>query len=198
MNLFYESYPESIEVCGESIAIITDFREYIRLIDAMKSNLSKEEKAGIIIQYFLNPPKDIEQAIRKLVSFMLVEYKEENQEENQEEEKTEQEEPKTEQEEPKQKTAFSFSLDYPYILSGFYQDYRIDLEKIKYMHWWKFRFLFDGLSESTEIKQRIHYRTIDAGKIKDKEERKRVIRIQSQIALPEDKLSDYDIGDAFV
>lgn len=57
--------------------------------------------------------------------------------------------------------------------------------------------LFDGLSEDTEIKQRIMYRSIDLNTVKDKEERKRIRKIQSAIRLPEEILSDYEIGEMF-
>lgn len=96
------------------------------------------------------------------------------------------------------KPLFSFALDYPYILAGFWQDYGIDISEIKYLHWWKFRQLFDGLSEKTEIKQRIMYRSIDLSTIKDKDERKRIEKIQRSIKLPESELTEYDIGNAFM
>ena len=57
--------------------------------------------------------------------------------------------------------------------------------------------LFDGLSEDNEIKKRIMYRGIDIGTIKDHDERKRIVKIQASIALEENQLTDYDIGDVF-
>ena len=57
--------------------------------------------------------------------------------------------------------------------------------------------LFDGLSHANEIKQRIMYRGIDLNDVKDKDERKRIMKIQREIKLPDDILTDYDIGDAF-
>ena len=99
--------------------------------------------------------------------------------------------------ETSEKELFSFRIDYPYILSGFLRDYGIDLDTVKYLHWWKFRMLFDGLSEDTEIKQRIMYRGINLSEIKDKEERKRISKIQRSIQLPAEELTDYEIGNAF-
>ena len=92
---------------------------------------------------------------------------------------------------------YSFSYDYPYIFSAFMHDYRINIRTIPYMHWWEFRMLFDGLSNDNEIKQRIMYRGIDLNDVKDKDERKRIMKIQREIKLPDDILTDYDIGDAF-
>ena len=57
--------------------------------------------------------------------------------------------------------------------------------------------LFDGLSNDNEIKQRIMYRGIDLNDVKDKDERKRIMKIQREIKLPDDILTHYDIGDAF-
>ena len=57
--------------------------------------------------------------------------------------------------------------------------------------------LFDGLSEDTEIKQRIMYRGINLSEIKDKEEKKRISRIQNSIRLPMEELTDFEIGNAF-
>ena len=41
------------------------------------------------------------------------------------------------------------------------------------------------------------YRGIDLSDIKDKDERKRIAKIQRRIQLPAEALSDYDIGNAF-
>lgn len=190
MNFFYEELPNTVNVKGENIKVITDFREYIRLLDMLKDQeLDALQKFAIIQQYFLDDVVADEEAISALSRFIVMDancagvgdvcdY-----------------------EEPiggQKKNLFSYSIDYPYILSGFLKDYGIDLIDIKYMHWWKFRMLFDGLSDDTEIKQRIMYRSVDLSEIKDKEERKRIKKIQKSIQLPSESLTDYDIGNAFM
>ncbi|UTY39382.1 bacteriophage Gp15 family protein [Allocoprobacillus halotolerans] len=66
------------------------------------------------------------------------------------------------------------------------------------MHWWKFNALFDSLNENTELKKRIAYRMMDISKIKNKEEKRRIRRIQKQIAIPVvNVMSDEDIANAF-
>ena len=190
MNLFYEEYPQALEVHGELCPIITDFREYIRLLDMLKcEELSGLQKRIFLGEYFLSDVPVDEEAISALTSFVTMEMLEEKTDEDEEDE--------AEQRSP-QKNLFSYEIDYPFILSGFLRDYRIDLETVEYLHWWKFRMLFDGLSEDTEIKQRIMYRGINLSDIKDKDERKRISRIQKKIQLPQEELSDYDIGNAFV
>lgn len=191
MNLFYEDYPESITVDGNEVRIRTDFREYIRFIDLLKTDEMKDsEKWQYIIRYFYDQPKNIAAALDGLVDFINLEQLRENISENNED---------NPEEDSNDKPLFSFYYDYPYILAGFLSAYGINLRTVGYMHWWEFRLLFDGLPEDTEIKKRIMYRAINPATIKDNEERKRIIKIQNAIRLPEEAaMSDYDIGDAFV
>ena len=189
MNLFYEDYPTSIIVDGEDVQIVTDFRDYIRLFDMLKDDsISYSEKATILGQYFRTPPSDFSAAIEGLLSFVSMEGLPKCGMHGND---------KSEEEEARQKEVYSFSVDYPFIFSAFLHEYGINIHTIKYMHWWVFRMLFDGLSDDTEIKKRIMYRSINLNEVKDKKERKQIERIQNQIRLPDAELSDYDIGDAF-
>lgn len=192
MNLFYEKYPKVLEVHGEYVPIITDFREYIRLLDMLKcKDLNDVQKIMILKEYFLTDISIDATALRALTNFVTMEMEEKESEQDPDGEEGE------ELEETGKKNLFSYEIDYPYILSGFLRDYGIDLETVNYLHWWKFRMLFDGLSEDTEIKQRIMYRGINLSEIKDKEERKRISKIQRSIQLPAEELTDYEIGNAF-
>ena len=183
MNLFYEEFPKAVSIGGKDVGIITDFREYIRLFDMLKcEGLTSIDKHSLISEYFLEEIPVDSTAIKALEEFVAMFAVTEGRGSG--------------RATPK-KDLFSYSIDYPYILSGFLRDYGLDLDTVGYLHWWKFRMLFDGLSEDTEIKQRIMYRGIDLSDIKDKEERKRISRIQKIIRLPAEVLSDYDIGNAF-
>ena len=183
MNLFYEELPTAILVDGEKINIVTDFREYIRFHDMIKSNeLSNEQKLSYILQYFEKIPQNLPGAIKALGDFFALESIKLD---------------ASKKSNKSQRKLYSFSKDFPYIFSAFKKDYGIDLIDIPYMHWWKFNMLFDGLTEDNEIKKRMMYRGIDIGDIKDADERKRIIKIQSAIALEENQLTDYDIGDVF-
>ena len=183
MNLFYEELPTAILVDGEKINIVTDFREYIRFHDMIKSNeLSNEQKLSYILQYFEKIPQNLPGAIKALGDFFALESIKLD---------------ASKKSNKPQRKLYSFSKDFPYIFSAFKKDYGIDLIDIPYMHWWKFNMLFDGLAEDNEIKKRMMYRGIDIGDIKDADERKRIIKIQSAIALEENQLTDYDIGDVF-
>ncbi len=183
MNLFYEDFPEIVSVGGEPVRIITDFREYIRLLDMLKCReLTVTDKYSLVKEYFLEEVFVDSTAIKALEEFITMRVATSGERAGSDKAK---------------KDLFSYSIDYPYILSGFLRDYGIDLNMVDYLHWWKFRMLFDGLSEDTEIKQRIMYRGIRLSDIKDKEERKRISRIQKAIQLPAGRVSDFDIGNAF-
>lgn len=195
MNLFYEEYPVFIRVEGEIIPIYTDFRKYIKLMDILKSeDVTDLEKAEFLCSFFLKVPKDVNTAIDRFWDFVLMEDlklpSKEKTEDSEEDSEIESEKPI--------KELYSFEYDYAFILSGFLQCYQINLKSIDYMHWWEFRCLFQGLPADTEIKQRIRYRGIDLGGIKDKAERRRIQRIQNKIRLPSKKMSDYEIGNAFM
>lgn len=188
MNLFYEEYPNVIVVGGEEIPIITDFREYIKLMDMLKDDsLSSQEKIYCLSQYFLKTPCDFAGAMNALTDFVTMKSRYDSvEEENADSEEVE-----------NRKEVYSFEYDYPFIFSAFLSEYGINIRTIQYLHWWEFKMLFDGLPEDTEIKRRIMYRSIDLNTIKDKKERERIQKIQNAIRLPEDRVSDYDIGDAF-
>lgn len=191
MNLFYEEYPKVLEVHGEFYPIITDFGEYIRLLDMLKcKELNEIQRIMILGKYFLTDISIDQEAIHALTGFVTMDLKEK-------ENNSDSEEEGEGQEETEKKNLFSYEIDYPYILSGFLRDYGIDLETVEYLHWWKFRMLFNGLSDDTEIKQRIMYRGINLSDIKDRDERKRILNIQRSIQLPAEELTDYEIGHAF-
>lgn len=183
MNLFYEELPMSVMVHGKTVRIRTDFRDYIRLLDMLKDkDVKPMDKLLILREYFLDDIEITQFSIDALCDFMSADFSDGE---------------ASQTGTGRRKNLFSFSIDYPYILSAFLRDYGIDLIDIKYLHWWKFRMLFDGLSEDNEIKKRIMYRGMNLDEIKDPEERKRIRKIQKVIELKQEELTDFDIGDAF-
>lgn len=190
INLFYEDLPNTVTIKGREYSIITDFREWIRFVDMLKD---KELPTSMKVSFMLGmiqedidiseiPVKDVLLAFSDFLACRT-----EHEDEEQEAEDTS----------PQAKEILSYKIDAPYIISAFLECYKMDLLEIPYMHWWKFRALFNGLSENTEIKKRIYYRSLNLSEIKDKEERKRIRKIQQQIQLPQEAISDGDIANAF-
>ena len=96
----------------------------------------------------------------------------------------------------KEEQIYSYEFDNELIYSAFKNQYNIDLEEIEYLHWWKFKAMFNGLKSDNRIVEIMGYRAMDLSKIKDKEERKRYRKLQRIYALPdmrtqEQKESDF-------
>lgn len=188
MNIFYEFFPDSIWISGKKYKIITDFREWIRFSDMLKSDIQISLKVEFTREMFLNSPPNpfnFEEILDEFTAFLkLEEIQLPTHGENLEGKKS--------------KNNLSYEYDAPYIISAFMRDYGIDLLEIPYLHWWKFKMLLDGLDEKNQIKERVYYRDADVSKIQDKEERKRVLHVKRAIALPENEfVTDEEIGDAF-
>lgn len=169
------------------LAIRTDFRESIKFELLMQDNkLNEVDKLAIALNlYYYEEPQDIEQAIKEILWFYRCGK----------EIKTSQK-----KEIKKQKQIYSYEFDADYIYSAFMQQYKIDLNRIKYMHWWKFKALFEGLTEETQIVKIMGYRAMDLSQIKDKEEKKRYKKLQKLYALPDmrtEAQKEADFGSAF-
>lgn len=65
--------------------------------------------------------------------------------------------------------AYCFEHDNAYIYSAFLSQYNVDLQDIDYLHWWKFRALFEGLKEENMIVKIMNYRTMDLSKMEKSE-----------------------------
>lgn len=87
----------------------------------------------------------------------------------------------------KRRRCYDFAEDSEYIYSAFKQQYGIDLLTAD-LHWWTFRSLFLGLTEETEFVKIMQYRCTDISKIKNKDEKARIRKLQELFALKERKL----------
>jgi hypothetical protein len=95
---------------------------------------------------------------------------------------------------------YSFEHDAELIYSAFLSQYGIDLNEIDYLHWWKFKSLFEGLNEENKICKYMQYRSIDLSKIKDKEEKKKYKRLKQLCSLPDERTEEEkekDFAEAF-
>lgn len=202
MNVFYEELPEALEINGREYPVITDFREWIRFSDMLKSDIPPEFKLEFLSEMFLEEVPDlytedgIEEAMDAITSFLSLsgtEFPDISSDEANSEEESEE----VEYEEQRVKKAIYYEQDAPYIISAFRREYQIDLLSVPYMHWLEFRMLLDGLSEESQIKKRIYWRTCDVSKM-DKKERREILKIRRSITIPEEEyVSDEDIGNAF-
>ncbi|MEG0904444.1 MAG: bacteriophage Gp15 family protein [Lachnospiraceae bacterium] len=201
MNILYEPLPEYVVVHEKKYRIVTDFREWLKFLDLIQDeSVPDTVKVDLLMQWYKEKPPTEEASLYALCDFLLVKglyipmgidaiMESHNVKEGVgDDEKNDSVEP----------PSFSYAIDAPAILCAFLATYQIDLHEVNYLHWWKFKLLFDGLPENTEIKQRMAYRTAKIDCIKDKDEKRRIKDIKRRIALPiERELDDYAIGGMF-
>ena len=85
----------------------------------------------------------------------------------------------------KQKQIYSYEFDNDLIYSAFKNQYNIDLEEVEYLHWWKFKAMFEGLKSDNRIVEIMGYRAMDLTKIKDKDMKKHYKQLQEDYKLPD-------------
>ena len=182
---------------GKEYPIITDFREWLRFSDMLKSDIPQNYKLEFLEDMFLEdiPPiyslEDMDLVMKAITDFLSLSALEFPvwQQEKESIEVFEDE---------GVKKAIYYEQDAPYIISAFQREYQMDLLSVEYLHWWKFRMLLDGLSEESQIKKRIYWRTCNVSKM-DKKERMEILRIRRKITIPEEEyVDDEDIGNAFM
>ena len=199
MNFLFESLPRVVNVNGADVPIITDFREWIKFYDMLHDKkLSDSEKFFFLLSYYKQDPgvRSVPEFMSPLIDFFTMR----NALKSDDTDLSDTDEALNDgssSDRSAKKSLYDFKIDSRFIISGFLQDYNIDLLNVEYLHWWHFRILLDGLSSRTEFKQRIMYRNANPAEIKDKKERARIIRIQRAIALPKPPPSDFETGDLF-
>lgn len=90
-----------------------------------------------------------------------------------------------------EKPDMDYEQDMPYIEASFYSDYKINLENIE-MHWWKFYYLLNALSNSELgncciFNQIRNIRNYDLSKVEDRKEREKIVELKQRYALKKDK-----------
>jgi len=176
-------YPEYAEVNGKRYKINTDFRVAIKCDEIARDNSIGDLERALAIVYTLfgvEAIKDIEN-IEKLLK-IAVKYLRCGAEVEDKEIKNER----------KEKRDIDFIQDQNYIASSFKYDYGYNPYDKDYLHWYEFYNDLNNLSYSELgsccILSRIRaIRNTDVSKIKDADERKRMIEAQKQVAIKKDK-----------
>lgn len=79
---------------------------------------------------------------------------------------------------------YSFEYDDDYIYAAFLSQYKIDLQKVQYMHWWKFRALFHSLQPDMKISEIMGYRSMEIDGKMTTEQRNYYQKMKDLYALP--------------
>lgn len=187
-NLLLDKMPQ---YTNSGLKLRTDFRESIKFELLMQdTNLDVRTKviqALKLYYYDISKIENIKEAIEDILWFYACGRKKQKVDENKSEEKN-------------NKQIYSYEFDDEYIYSAFMEQYKIDLNSIKYLHWWKFKALLNSLNENTQFVKIMGYRSIDLAKIKDKDMKANYEKLKKQYSLPDMRTTEQkeaDFGKAF-
>ena len=180
INLLLDPLPTEVKIGGILFPTNSDFRAGIRYEIAVQNAQSDEETVlgGLQAFYGDNIPKDVKGAIEAMMWFYSGGGKEDRKV-------------------PgggrysNGKDAYSFATDDGYIYAAFMDQYRIDLTKVRYMHWWKFQALFKALKDDNRISGIMGYRVANLNDL-PKEQKKLYSYLQKlyEIPLPEEQRNE--------
>lgn len=175
MNLFSQTIPNTVIINNAEYAIDTDFRVWVeidRLLTQSKV-ITPEILAEVLKLAFADKtlPPTLEGALTAIIAFYGCD---------------EAYGKKPSKRAKAQKRIVSFTHDSALIYAAFLSQYGIDLT-CDTLHWWKFRVLFDALTDEHKICEVMKCRGTDAFKIKDKDRRAYVKRMQEQYRLPDNR-----------
>lgn len=153
MNPLIEQFPKAVYVRSQEKAVHSDFRTILKCYEIAEKNtkgkhISAEGLIKMLSLFYKVPEHMTEEHIDQMFWFMACGRE------------------KQKKHFPRKaagingNTPFDFKKDADLIYAGFYQQYRIDLQKSN-MHWWKFMILLENLGEETRLSRLIEYRTID-------------------------------------
>ena len=190
LRRLYEPYPEAVDVAGRRYPVLTDFRDWVMFSDLLKDpEITNRERLRTMLKYYrADIPLSGGDAVIGLCSFFLMK--------SMEEAKRILLPDSTGQEPVRRRKApvMDYHIDADCITAGFLQAYGIDLETDA-LHWWKFQDLLWNLPQESEFRRRIRYRSMNPMEIKDQKERSRIIRIQSELAIPTNLPTVEEIGE---
>lgn len=173
MNILVDRLPNDYE----GLKINTNFRSFILFELLMQDRkIEKEDKVALALELFYDEfPQDLKKAFDGILWFYTRGKKTK--------------EPKNENEQlnNNKKKIYSFEHDADLIYTAFLDQYGVDLNDIEYLHWFKFKAMFEGLKGDNKICEIMGYRAVDVGKIKDKEEKKKYKKLQREWALPDER-----------
>lgn len=179
MNILVDLLPTIIKIDNKEYDINSDFRTSILFELLMQdSSIREEEKIFMALElYYPVIPDNIKEAIEQMLWFYRcgkdgITYKGNSKGSG------------------KNITQiYSFEYDDDYIFSAFLDQYRVDLQDVEDLHWWKFKAMFKSLREGNEIVKIMGYRSMDLSKIKDKEQKAHYKKMKElfKIPLPKDE-----------
>lgn len=159
MNILIDELPTAVIIAGKSYQVNWGFRTFILIeICIFDQKLSDDARVANALELFYGDaiPEDYSQAFDKMMWFYRggkAEKKDSGKGKG-----------------ASLKRCYCFEQDAPHIYSAFLTQYKLDLQDLKSedLHWWKFKSLFESLSEDLRISKIMGYRvTSTAGMQKE-------------------------------
>ncbi|MBR6523452.1 MAG: bacteriophage Gp15 family protein [Clostridia bacterium] len=172
MSILTENLPDSLTICGVDCPIRTDFKTWIKVSGLLGKDVSAEMLSQLLGLVFEKLPPNLIEAMKTIFEFYRLG----------------EEDKRAGNKKAPSKSTFDFDYDGNLIFAAFLQQYNVDLCESN-MHWWKFRALFDCLSDDTQFMKVVGYRSMDISKIKDKKQKSFYRKMKERYRLP-DKRSE--------
>lgn len=166
MNILSDKLPTNVLIDGVEVQVNTDFRISIAfelLADEDVSEIEKLEKA--LELYYPVIPGNLNAAVERILWFYKCGKEQKRGKKS-------------------SKVLYRFDCDDDYIYSAFLTQYGVDLQEVEYLHWWKFRSMFQGLKEDNEIVKIIGYRAMDISGKMSKEQKRFYQEMKERYKLP--------------
>lgn len=185
MNVLIEGLPKTVTVNGSSFLLNTNFYIGIIFTELMTdSSLTPYEKVirAIDLWYKEKPPTEtydeIKTAFDKIMWFYTMG---ENEEESTTNSRVRVRNRPT--------RILDYEADQAYIVSAFQQQYGIDLT-VSNIHWWRFKMLFNGLTEKTKMVKIMQYRSMEIDPKMPEKQRKFYQEMKILYALPDKRTEE--------
>lgn len=181
MNILIDDidYPDRVEINGQDYKIRTDFRTSV-LFEIMMQDDELDNKAKVrkgLDLYYPVIPDDLSGAIDTALWFYRC-----GREETTVQKRMAARRGKNQ--------VYSFEHDAGLIYAAFLMAYNIDLQDIQYMHWWRFRYLFNSLPKDCEFVRAMEYRSMDISDKMPKEQKEWYKKMKRLYELPLSKDAD--------
>ena len=174
MSILERNLPTSVLINGVEYPIRSNFRTRIKFEELMQDpEVNDRDKVWLALRLFYPEiPDDMDQAVEQLLWFYRCDKRD-----NLYAKKVKKRKAK------KVNRIYDFELDDDYIYAAFMAQYHLDLHKVRYLHWWKFRAMFNSLSDDMQISKIMEYRAVELDKV-PKEKRSFYKRMKMLYALP--------------
>jgi hypothetical protein len=174
MNILLTKFPDYIEIGPQKYKVKTDYREWIRLEMILFSDIPNENKLSKMMDIVIDKPfiKTEDDLISFIEAIMLFFNCGEVQKENKQSRST-----------MYPKRIYSFEKDQYYIYVDFLRYYKIDLNVVNDLHWWKFRQMLFELPDESKFKKVVMYRTVPITSHMSKEQKQFYMRMKNLYSL---------------